>query len=194
MPRFSKDDKNLAGGNIINPFGITSNLVAFPRRDDDSYMKVVMMLLTRHAKERLVKRLTKKRKLERIYAGLWNFLDRSAKVEVNESVVIFTDGRKSLVCAKLPYERLSLEGIKERVSSLSGTYECVFFGGRLARRTVPGKFIKSIPEGVYCFYLNREKRSLYIGSNVPLLAITIRPARGTERGGVENEGEGSRES
>ena len=139
------------------------------------------MLLTRHAKERLIKRLTKRRKPERVYSKLWEFLNRSVRVEINERVVIFTDGRKSLVCAKLDCERLSLEEIKRRVESIKRPYECVFFDGRLARETVPRKFLELVPDGVYCFYLNREKESLYIGSEPPLLAITFRPAKKSER-------------
>ena len=139
------------------------------------------MLLTRHAEERLVKRLAKKRKLERVYSELWAFLDRSRRIYVNERVVIFTDGRKSLVCVKLDCERLPLEEIRKRVDSLEGTYRCVFPDKRLARETSPLKFLSEIPDGVYCFYINREKRSLYIGSEEPLLAITLRPAKKGER-------------
>ncbi len=141
------------------------------------------MLLTRHARERLIKRLAKKRRLEHIYAELWDFLDRSRKIDVNERVVILTDGRKSLVCSRLDCEMLSLDEIRERVSDISRTYECVFFDGRLAKETVPRKFLELVPKGVYCFYLNREKRSLYIGSTPPLLAITLRPAKKSERNG-----------
>jgi len=144
------------------------------------------MLLTRHAEERLVKRLAKRRKLERVYSELWSFLDRSRRIEVNERVVIFTDGRKSLVCAKLECERLHLDEIRERVKGLNGTYRCVFPDKRLARETSPIKFLSEIPNGVYCFYLNREKRSLYIGSEEPLLAITLRPAKREERTPSEN--------
>ena len=139
------------------------------------------MLLTRHAKERLIKRLAKRRKPERVYSKLWEFLGRSVRVEINERVVIFTDGRKSLVCAKLECERLSLNEIKGRVHGIKRPYECVFFDGRLTRETVPGKFLKQVPDGVYCFYLNSEKKSLYIGSEPPLLAITFRPAKRSER-------------
>lgn len=139
------------------------------------------MLLTRHAKERLIKRLAKRRKLMWVYSRLWEFLDRSVRVEINERVVIFTDGRKSLVCAKLECEKLSLEEIRRRVEDIKRPYECVFFDGRLARETLPKKFLELVPEGVYCFYLNREKRSLYIGSEPPLLAITFRPAKKGER-------------
>ncbi len=139
------------------------------------------MLLTRHAEERLVKRLAKRRKLERVYSELWAFLDRSRRIDINERVVIFTDGRKSLVCARLDCERLSLEEIKERVEGLKGTYRCVFPDKRLVRETSPLKFLSEIPDGVYCFYFNREKRSLYIGSEEPLLAITLRPAKRNER-------------
>ncbi|NJE60203.1 hypothetical protein [Thermococcus sp. 21S7] len=139
------------------------------------------MLLTRHARERLIKRLAKKRRLERIYAELWNFLDRSRKIEVNENVVILTDGRKSLVCARLECELLSLEEIRGRVSGISEAYDCVFFDGRKARHTLPRKFVEGIPNGRYRFYMNREKKSLYIGSEEPLLAITIRPAKREER-------------
>ncbi|ASJ00412.1 hypothetical protein [Thermococcus gorgonarius] len=139
------------------------------------------MLLTRHAKERLIKRLAKRRKPERVYSRLWEFLDRSIRMDVNGRIVIFTDGRKSLVCAKLDCERLSLEEIKNRVEGIKHPYECVFFDGRLARKTVPGKFLDLVPKGVYCFYLNREKRALYIGSEPPLLAITFRPAKKGER-------------
>ncbi len=139
------------------------------------------MLLTRHAKERLIKRLAKRRKLMWVYSRLWDFLDRSVRVEINEGVVIFTDGGKSLVCAKLECERLSLEEIKSRVEGIKRPYECVFFDGRLARETVPKRFLELVPDGVYCLYINREKRSLYIGSEPPLLAITFRPAKKGER-------------
>ena len=139
------------------------------------------MLLTRHAKKRLIKRLAKRRKPERLYSKLWEFLGRSVRVEINERVVIFTDGRKSLVCAKLDCERLSLEEIKRRVEGIMRPYECVFFDGRLARETVPEKFLELVPDGVYCFYLNREKKSLYIGSEPPLLVIAFRPAKKSER-------------
>ena len=139
------------------------------------------MLLTRHARERLAKRLAKKRRLERIYAELWAFLDRADRIDINESVVIFTDGRKSLVCARLECERLSLEEIKKRVEGIREAYECVFFDGRLARETLPRRFLENVPDGEYCFYLNREKRSLYIGNRPPLLVITIRPAKKSER-------------
>ena len=139
------------------------------------------MLLTRHAEERLVKRLAKRKKLERVYSELWAFLDRSRRIYVNERVVIFTNGRKSLVCVKLECERLPLEEIRKRVDGLEGTYRCVFSDMRLARETSPLRFLSEIPDGVYCFYINREKRSLYIGSEEPLLAITLRPARKGER-------------
>lgn len=96
-------------------------------------------------------------------------------------MVILTNGEKSLVCARLECERLSLEEIQERVSGISRTYDCVFLDGRRARSTVPRKFVEGIPEGEYCFYLNREKRSLYVGSEEPLLVITMRPAKERER-------------
>ena len=72
-------------------------------------------------------------------------------------------------------------GDQKQVESIKRPYECVFFDGRLARETVPRKFLELVPDGVYCFYLNREKRSLYIGSEPPLLAITFRPAKKSER-------------
>ncbi|ANF21906.1 hypothetical protein [Thermococcus piezophilus] len=140
------------------------------------------MLLTHHAKERLAKRLAKRRRLERIYEKLWDFLDRSRRIEVNERIVIFTDGRKSLICSRLDCERLTLEDIKERVDGISRPYECIFLDDKLVRETLPRKFLELIPEGKYCFYLNREKRSLYVGSEEPLLAITLRPAKREERG------------
>lgn len=143
------------------------------------------MLLTRHAEERLVKRLAKRRKLERVYSELWAFLDRSRRLE--GPVVIFTDGRKSLVCVRLDCERLRLDEIRERVKELKGTYRCVFPDNRLARETSPIKFLSEIPDGVYCFYLNREKRNLYIGGEEPLLAITLRPAKRREREKVNRE-------
>ncbi|ASA77868.1 hypothetical protein [Thermococcus sp. 5-4] len=146
------------------------------------------MLLTRHARERLVKRLAKKRRLERIYAELWDFLDRSRKIDVNERVVILTDGRKSLVCARLECEMLPLEEIRERVSGISEAYDCVFFDGRTARHTLPRKFVEGLPNGRYCFYINREKKSLYIGGEEPLLVITIRPAKREERNQASSTG------
>ncbi len=146
------------------------------------------MLLTRHARERLVKRLAKKRRLERVYSALWDFLDRSQRIDVNERVVIFTDGRRSLICARLECEMLSLEEIRDRVSWISQPYDCVFFDGRMTRHTLPRKFVESLPDGRYCFYMNREKRSLYIGSEEPLLVITIRPAKREERDQASSTG------
>lgn len=145
------------------------------------------MLLTRHARERLIKRLAKRKKLERIYSELWAFIDRSRRIDVNERVVIFTDGRRSLVCVRLECEMLSLEEIGERVSGISEPYDCVFFDGRIAKHTVPRKFVEGLPDGRYCFYINREKKSLYIGSEEPLLAITIRPAKRSEREKVKRK-------
>ncbi|CAD5244684.1 hypothetical protein [Thermococcus camini] len=146
------------------------------------------MLLTRHARERLIKRLAKRKKLERIYSELWAFIDRSRRIDVNEKVVIFTDDRKSLVCVRLKCERLPLEEIRDRVSGISEPYDCVFFDGRIARHTVPRKFVEGLPDGRYCFYINREKKSLYIGSEEPLLAITIRPAKREERNQASSTG------
>ncbi|WP_258083977.1 hypothetical protein [Thermococcus thermotolerans] len=146
------------------------------------------MLLTRHARERLVKRLAKKKRLERVYSALWGFLDRSQRIDVNERVVIFTDGRRSLICAKLECEMLSIEEIRERVSGISQAYDCVFFDGRMVRHTVPRKFVEGLPNGRYCFYMNREKKSLYIGSEEPLLVITIRPAKREERNQASSTG------
>ncbi|WP_297508719.1 hypothetical protein [Thermococcus sp.] len=139
------------------------------------------MLLTRHARERLAKRLAKRRKLERIYSELWDFIDRSVRLAPREGVAIFTDGRKSLVCAELPCERLSREKILKRVEGIRDSYECVFFDERMVKLTTPKKFLELIPEGNYCFYINREKKSLYIGTRAPLLAITLRPAKRSER-------------
>jgi len=139
------------------------------------------MILTRHARERLAKRLSKRKKLNRMYSELWAFLDRSVKLSSREGVVIFTDGRKSLVCVELPCEVLSLEEIVERVKEIDETYTCVFFDERLVLETVPRKFVERIPGGRYCFYIKFEKRSLYVGTERPLLAVTIRPAKRGER-------------
>lgn len=145
------------------------------------------MLLTNHAMERLVKRLAKKRKIGRIYAHLWEFLDRSVRIDVKEGVVIFTDGKKSLVCVELECERLPKEEIRKRVEKLREAYRCVFLDGRIVRETVPLKFLSEIPDGTYCFYINREKKSLYVGSERPLLAITFRPAKKGEREKFETQ-------
>ncbi|WP_297535371.1 hypothetical protein [Thermococcus sp.] len=144
------------------------------------------MLLTKHARERIAKRLSKRRKFERIYESLWKFLDGAKRIEVKENVVIFTKGGKSLVCVKLPCERLTLGEIANLVRNVDGEYECVYPDGKIAMRTIPRKFLKLLPEGCYCFYLNREKRSLYVGSEEPLLAITLRPAKREERTPSEN--------
>ncbi len=145
------------------------------------------MLLTRHAKERLVKRLAKRKRLERVYSALWDFLDRSRRIDVNEKVVIFTDGRKSLVCSKLECEMLSLDEIRQRVSGISEPYDCVFLDGRIASHTVPRKFVEGLPDGRYRLYMNREKKSLYIGSEEPMLVITIRPTKRSEREKVKGK-------
>ena len=139
------------------------------------------MLLTRHAKDRLAKRLAKRKRFERIYSELWAFLDRSRRIDVNEKTTIFTDGRKTLVCVRLECERLQKSEILERARGVGGAYECVYFDGRIAKVTKPEKFLRLIPDGEYCFYMNGEKRSLYIGSEPPLLVITLRPAKREER-------------
>ncbi|BAD85208.1 hypothetical protein, conserved [Thermococcus kodakarensis KOD1] len=139
------------------------------------------MLLTYHAKERLKKRLAKRGRLERMYSELWVFLDRSKRIDVNEKITIFTDGRKALVCTRLDCERLQKSEILERVRGIMDSYECVYFDGRVAKVTRPEKFIETVPDGEYCFYLNGEKKSLYVGSEPPFLVITLRPAKREER-------------
>ncbi|WP_457742646.1 hypothetical protein, partial [Thermococcus sp.] len=112
------------------------------------------MLLTRHAKERIAKRLSKRRKFNRIYESLWRFIEGAKRTEVNDNVVIFTKDGKSLVCIKLPCERLKLNEIMDFLRNVDGEYECVYFDGRIAMRTTPRKFLRLIPEGHYCFYIN----------------------------------------
>jgi len=120
-------------------------------------------------------------KSKRVYSKLWEFLDRSVRIRVNDEVVIFTDGRKSLVSVKLDCKMLSLGEIKSRVDGIKQPCKCVFSDGRLVKETIPLKFLELVPDGVYCFYINREKRSFYVGSKPPLLAITLRPAKKSER-------------
>ncbi|AIF69472.1 hypothetical protein PAP_05330 [Palaeococcus pacificus DY20341] len=141
------------------------------------------MLLTNHAKERIAKRLSKRRKLDRIYSSLWAFLEKAHEIKVNEKVSIFTDKRKSLVCVKLNSKILTLEELKEEVSKINDAYECVFFGDeKFAKITLPKKFLSEIEDGVYHFYISKEKKALYIGEVPPFLVITLRPAKRHERG------------
>jgi len=140
------------------------------------------MLLTNHAKERIIKRLSKSRRLERIYSALLDFLKGVEKIEVNDKIVIFTDKRKSLVCARLECKRLNKSEIIDEVKNIEETYECVFWGDeKIVKRTTPKKFLNEIPDGDFYFYINREKKVMYIGKEEPLLAITLRPAKRRER-------------
>ncbi|ADT84026.1 hypothetical protein [Thermococcus barophilus] len=140
------------------------------------------MLLTNHAKQRIIKRLSKRRKLERVYSALLDFLKNAERIEVNEKIIIFTDKRKSLVCTKLDAEFLGFNEIMKKVGDINETYECVFWGEeKFAKVTIPKKFLEHIPEGKYYFYINKEKKALYIGDEPPLLAITLRPAKRKER-------------
>ncbi|WP_324736171.1 hypothetical protein VFC49_03390 [Thermococcus sp. SY098] len=140
------------------------------------------MLLTNHAKQRIVKRLSKRRKLERVYSALLDFLKNAERIEINEKITIFTDKRKSLVCTKLNAELLDFNEVLKRAKGINEAYECVFWGKeKFAKVTTPKKFLKQIPEGRYYFYINKEKKVLYIGDEPPLLAITFRPARRKER-------------
>ncbi|AMM54388.1 hypothetical protein [Pyrococcus kukulkanii] len=138
------------------------------------------MILTNHAKERISKRLVKKKKLDKIYSALFSFLKGAIRVEV-EDTVIFTDGKKTLVAVKLNDELLDLKEIAEKVRDIEDTYECVFWDKRLVKITKPRKFLCEIPLGKYYFYMNREKKSMYIGTQEPLLALTFRPAKRWER-------------
>ncbi len=142
----------------------------------------VLMLLTNHAKERIIKRLSKSRRYEKIYSTLLDFIKGAEKIEVNDKIVIFTDKRKSLVCSKLEWRKLPTEEIFEKVKDIEETYECVFWGDKkIAKKTTPRKFLKEIPDGTFYFYINREKRVIYVGEEEPLLAITLRPAKRKER-------------
>ncbi|WP_048151359.1 hypothetical protein [Palaeococcus ferrophilus] len=139
------------------------------------------MLLTHHARERVIKRLSRKRRTEAIYAALDAFLKHSRRLEVG-STIIFTDGEKSLVCVPLKGELLKKEEIAERVEDIKGEYECVLnLEGLSGARKKPRQFFGKIEGGRYHFYINREKRVLYIGTREPLLVITLRPAKRRER-------------
>jgi len=140
------------------------------------------MLLTDHAKERVIKRLSKNRKLNRVYSSLFKFLRNAEKMQIHENVFAFTDGRKSLVCVPLRGAKLTVGEIREEVKEIGEAYECVFWDeGGFAKLTGPHRFLSEIPEGNYYFYINRRKKVLYIGKEPPLLAITLRPAKRKER-------------
>ncbi|AAL81964.1 hypothetical protein PFDSM3638_09255 [Pyrococcus furiosus DSM 3638] len=138
------------------------------------------MLLTNHAKERIAKRLAKKRKIYKIYSTLFSFLKNSIRIEV-EDTILFTDGNKTLVATKLDGELLDLGDIVKRVKDIEESYECVFWDKKIAKITKPIKFLQEIPPGKYYFYINKEKKVLYIGTHEPLLALTFRPAKRWER-------------
>ncbi|AEC51313.1 hypothetical protein PNA2_0397 [Pyrococcus sp. NA2] len=138
------------------------------------------MLLTNHAKERIAKRLAKKRKIDRIYSTLFSFLRNSIRIEV-EDTILFTDGNKTLVATKLKGELLNLGDIMKRVKDIEESYECVFWDRKMVKITKPRKFLQEVPPGKYYFYMNGEKKVLYIGTQEPLLALTFRPAKRWER-------------
>lgn len=143
----------------------------------------VLMLLTNHARERIIKRLSKSRRHERIYSVLLDFLKGAEKIEVSDRIVIFTDKRKSLVCSRLECRKLNTAEIIKEVKNTEETYECVFWGDKkVAKKTTPKKFLNEIPNGNFYFYINREKKVIYVGEEEPLLAITFRPAKRKERG------------
>ncbi len=104
------------------------------------------MLFTRHAKERLKKRLAKRGgRLERIYSELWAFLDRSKRIDVNEKITIFTDGRKSLVCTRLDCERLQKSEILERVRDIMAPTSAYISMGGLRRLPGPKSLLRQSP-------------------------------------------------
>ncbi|HII60756.1 hypothetical protein [Pyrococcus horikoshii] len=138
------------------------------------------MLLTKHAKERIAKRLAKKRKIDKIYSALFSFLKNSIRIEI-EGTIFFTDGSKTLVATKLDGKLLDLEDIIRRVRGIEESYECVFWDKKIVKITKPRKFLQEVPPGKYYFYINKEKKVLYIGSHEPLLALTFRPAKRWER-------------
>lgn len=139
------------------------------------------MLLTNHARERVIKRLSKKRRTGAIYGTLDAFLKSSKRLEAG-STIIFTDGEKSLVCVPLKGELVEKEEILKRVKDINWEYECVLnVDGLSGGRKKPSNFVEKIEDGRYHFYINREKRVLYIGIKEPLLAITLRPAKKHER-------------
>ncbi|USS40496.1 hypothetical protein NF865_09375 [Thermococcus aggregans] len=140
------------------------------------------MLLTNHARERIIKRLSKSRRLEKIYSALLDFLKEAEKIEVNDKIVIFTDKRKSLVCSRLECKRFNKSEIINEIKNIGETYECVFWGDKkIVKRTTPKKFLNEIPDGEFYFYINKDKKVMYIGKDEPLLAITFRPAKRGER-------------
>ncbi|CAB49278.1 hypothetical protein [Pyrococcus abyssi] len=138
------------------------------------------MLLTNHAKERIAKRLAKRKKIDRIYSALFSFLKNSIRIEV-EGTILFTDGSKTLVATRLNGEYLDLKDIIGRVKDIEENYECVFWDRRIVKITKPGKFLQDVSPGKYYFYINKEKKTLYIGTQEPLLALTFRPAKRWER-------------
>ncbi|NJE25072.1 hypothetical protein E3E22_00195 [Thermococcus sp. MV5] len=144
------------------------------------------MLLTNHAKERIIKRLSKRRKLELVYSSLLKFLESANEIRINEKIIIFTDGKKSLVCTRLPYKILT-KNETEKIKKIEDSYECIFWGKeKFVRITTPKKFLNIITEEGFHFYLNKEKKVFYVGTTEPLLAITFRPAKKDERNFVMN--------
>ncbi|RLF66323.1 MAG: hypothetical protein DRN26_04155 [Thermoplasmata archaeon] len=147
------------------------------------------VILTHHARQRVLKRLLKKKNppVSEIYDSLRNFLRDARIIEIPHGRgknVLFTNGEYTLVCAVLKNVRkLSKVDILKEVRNFPfyrlEAHILDFVGEYVKRQII--KHIESIPDGEYWFFMNVEKDVLYVGREEPLLAVTFRPARSWER-------------
>ncbi|RLF64197.1 MAG: hypothetical protein DRN30_05685 [Thermoplasmata archaeon] len=147
------------------------------------------IILTHHARQRVIKRLIKRKNppVTKIYESIRDFLKGARAIEIpygRGKNILFTDGEYTLVCAVLKnVKKLSKKEILEEVKGFPfyrlEAHILDFVGEYVKKQVI--KHLETIPEGEYWFFMNIEKDILYVGHEEPLLAVTFRPAKSWER-------------
>ncbi len=139
-----------------------------------------MFLLTKHAKEKIRKRLLKKRNVDnfQIWSSALEFAKKAIVLE-DEKFIYFTDGKFTLVVTKERKEPFSF-GQALKVLRETPFNEFYIFDekeNKLIRvnRIEAFRVVAKAKE----VYLNKESPDIYIGK--PRIALTLRPAKEKEK-------------
>ena len=138
-----------------------------------------MIILTKHCKERIKKRLLKKKSVDPciIWSSAINFIKSSKRIE-SKKFIYYTDGRNTLVVTKNKIKGISREEAKRFIQDLEIDTFCVFFNNSVVKMSKKN-LLKMIDLNDGNFIVSKHGDIFFGKAHV---AITFRPSKRKERG------------
>lgn len=137
-----------------------------------------MIILTKHCKERIKKRLIKKKSVDPcvIWNSAINFIKNSKRIE-SKKFIYYTNGKNTLVVTKNKIKGISRDEAKKFIQNLKINTFCVFFNNNVIKMSKKD-LLKMIDLNDSNFIVSKHGDIFFGEAHV---AITFRPAKRKER-------------